>query len=41
MRNKVLLWNLSYAFTLAFKEARPDRQHDLTAHLGRYLAPFS
>ena len=35
------IWSLSNAFTSAFKEARPDRQYELTARLGRFLAPFT
>lgn len=35
------VWSLSNAFTSAFKEARPDRQYELTARLGRFLAPVS
>jgi hypothetical protein len=35
------IWSLSNAFTSAFKEARPDRQYDLTPRLGMFLAPFS
>jgi hypothetical protein len=35
------VWSLSNAFTSAFKEARPDRQYELTARLGRFLGPVS
>lgn len=35
------VWSLSNAFTSAFKEARPDRQYELTARLGRFLSPVS
>ena len=34
------IWSLSNAFTSAFKEARPDKQYQLTARLGKFLAPF-
>lgn len=35
------VWSLSNAFTSAFKEARPDRQYELTARLGKFLGPVS
>lgn len=35
------VWSLSNAFTSAFKEARPDRQFELTARLGKFLTPVS
>lgn len=35
------VWSLSNAFTSAFKEAKPDKQYELTARLGRFLAPVS
>ncbi len=35
------VWSLSNAFTSAFKEAKPDRQYELTARLGKFLGPVS
>ena len=35
------IWSLSNAFTSAFKEARPDRQYELTARLGKFLNQYS
>jgi hypothetical protein len=34
------IWSLSNAFTSALKEAKPDRQYELTARLGKFLNPF-
>lgn len=35
------LWSLSNAVTSALKETKPDRQYELAAKLGRFLAPYS
>ena len=35
------VWSLSNAFTSSFKEAKPDKQYELTARLGRFLGPVS
>lgn len=35
------VWSLSNAFTSALKEVRPDRHFELTARLGKFLAPVS
>lgn len=35
------VWSVSNAFTSAFKEAKPDKQYELTAHLGKFLAPYT
>jgi hypothetical protein len=35
------VWSLSNAFTSALKEAKPDRQYELTAKLGAFLAPYT
>jgi hypothetical protein len=33
------LWSMENAFTSAFKELKPVRQYEVTAKLGKYLAP--
>jgi len=35
------VWSLSNAFTSAFKEAKPDKQFELTARLGKFLSAVS
>jgi len=35
------VWSLSNAFTTAFKELAPIRQYEMTAKLGKFLAPYA
>ncbi len=35
------VWSISNAFTSALKEAKPDRQYELTARLGQFLQPYT
>ncbi|HVG29009.1 MAG TPA: hypothetical protein VM864_04745 [Pyrinomonadaceae bacterium] len=35
------VWSLENAFTTAFKTLQPVRQYEMTARLGKFLAPHS
>lgn len=35
------VWSLENAFTTAFKQLQPARQYEMTARLGKFLAPYA